>query len=116
MIIGVYGETKGFTICTHHLTFSGQWNQEGWDGQGIAAHMGNKTIILSFGWKISREKSFGAHTCRWIMLKWMLEKLHNEELHNFYTSPNVIMAIKSRIRWPWHAACMESWEVYPENL
>jgi hypothetical protein len=32
-------------------------------------------------------------------------KLHNEELHNLYSSPNKIRMIKSRrIRWAWHVA------------
>jgi hypothetical protein len=36
-------------------------------------------------------------------------KLHNEELHNLYTSPNILRAIKSRrIRWAGYVACM--WE------
>jgi hypothetical protein len=35
-------------------------------------------------------------------------KLHNEELHNLYSSPNVITVIKSRrIRWMEHVAHME---------
>jgi hypothetical protein len=30
-------------------------------------------------------------------------RLHNDELHNLYTSPNVIKAIKSRrLRWAGH--------------
>jgi hypothetical protein len=34
-------------------------------------------------------------------------KLHNEELHNFYSSPNIISLIKSRrMRWTWHVARM----------
>jgi hypothetical protein len=34
-------------------------------------------------------------------------KLHNEELHNLYSSPNIIRMIKSgRMRWPGYAACM----------
>jgi hypothetical protein len=34
-------------------------------------------------------------------------KLHNEELHNLYSSPNIIRMIKSRrIRWAGHAARM----------
>jgi hypothetical protein len=32
-------------------------------------------------------------------------KLHNEELHNLYSSPSVIRMIKSRrVRWAWHVA------------
>jgi hypothetical protein len=34
-------------------------------------------------------------------------RLHNEELHNLYTSPNVIRVIKLRImRWEEHVTCM----------
>jgi hypothetical protein len=34
-------------------------------------------------------------------------KLHNEELHNLYSSPNVITQIKSRrMRWAGHVARM----------
>jgi len=34
-------------------------------------------------------------------------RLHNEELHNFYISPNIIMTIKSRrMRWTGHEARM----------
>jgi len=36
-----------------------------------------------------------------------LRKLHNEELNNTYSSPNIIRMIKSRImRWVGHAALM----------
>jgi hypothetical protein len=31
-------------------------------------------------------------------------KLHNEELHNLYSSPNIITIIKSRKRWTGHVA------------
>jgi hypothetical protein len=36
-----------------------------------------------------------------------LRKLHNEEIHNFYSSPNIIRMIKSRmLRWARHVARM----------
>jgi hypothetical protein len=34
-------------------------------------------------------------------------KLHNEELHNLYSSPNIVRVIKSRrMKWPGHVACV----------
>jgi hypothetical protein len=34
-------------------------------------------------------------------------KLHNEELHNLYSSPSIIRIIKSRrMGWSWHVALM----------
>jgi hypothetical protein len=41
-------------------------------------------------------------------------KLHDEELHNLYSSPNTIRMIKSRrIRWAGHVARMgEKWNAY----
>jgi hypothetical protein len=34
-------------------------------------------------------------------------KLHNDELHNLFSSPNIVKLIKSRrMRWVGHVACM----------
>jgi hypothetical protein len=35
-------------------------------------------------------------------------KLHNEELHNLYSSPSIISIIKSkRVKWAGYVACMK---------
>ena len=35
-------------------------------------------------------------------------KLHNEELNDLYSSPNIVRVIKSRrMRWAWHVVRME---------
>jgi hypothetical protein len=40
-------------------------------------------------------------------------KLHNEELNNLYSLPNIVRVIKSRLRWVGHSARMgESRGVY----
>ena len=37
-------------------------------------------------------------------------KLHNEERHDFCSSPNIVRVMKSsRIRWAGHVACMGEW-------
>jgi hypothetical protein len=33
-------------------------------------------------------------------------KLHNDELHSLYSSPNIVRMIKSRMRWTGHVARM----------
>jgi hypothetical protein len=64
----------------------------------------------------SGDYSVGAHLLHtfikgksyiWTEVTGEWRKLHNEELHNLYSSPN-IRHIKSRImRWAGHVACME---------
>jgi hypothetical protein len=39
-------------------------------------------------------------------------KLHNEELHDLYTSPSILTIIKSRMRWTWHVARMGDKNAY----
>jgi hypothetical protein len=40
-------------------------------------------------------------------------KLHNDELHSLYSSPNIVGVIKSRrIRWAGHVACRGRGEVF----
>jgi hypothetical protein len=42
-----------------------------------------------------------------------LRKLHNEELHNLYSSSSIIRMIKSRrMRWAWHVARMGEMNAY----
>jgi hypothetical protein len=37
----------------------------------------------------------------------IVEKLHNDEFHNLYSSLNIVRVIKSRrMRWVGHVACM----------
>jgi hypothetical protein len=33
-------------------------------------------------------------------------KLHNEELNDLYSLPNIVRVVKSRMRWAWHVARM----------
>jgi hypothetical protein len=41
-----------------------------------------------------------------IAIEW--RKLHNEELNDLYSSPNIVWVMKSRrMRWAGHVACIE---------
>jgi hypothetical protein len=37
--------------------------------------------------------------------KW--RRLHSEELHDLYSSSNIVRVIKSRMRWAGYVACMD---------
>jgi hypothetical protein len=39
-------------------------------------------------------------------------KLHNEELHNLYSSPDIVRQIKSRRMWAGHVARMGEIKLY----
>jgi len=42
-----------------------------------------------------------------LFLAWEWRKLHNEELSNLYSLPNIVEVVKSRrMRWAGHVACM----------
>ena len=44
-------------------------------------------------------------------------KLHNEELNDLYSSPNIVRVIQSRrMGWAWHVACIGGRERFAQGL
>ena len=49
-----------------------------------------------------------ANICSQEGCEWGWRRLHNEELHNLYSSPNIVRVIKfRRLRWAGHVARMK---------
>jgi hypothetical protein len=62
------------------------------------------SLVLLAAWNRVLRRIFGPKRDE-VMGDW--SKLHNEELHNLYSSPNIIRMIKSRrVRWVGHVARM----------
>jgi hypothetical protein len=40
------------------------------------------------------------------------KKLHIDELHSLYSSPNIVRVIKSRMQWVGHVTCMKEGKVF----
>jgi len=102
-----------FFSCTHFMLLTYQlWQKTDLSKLCVAhsSHSVNETWLLTlreerrlrvFENKVLR-RIFGPRRDE-VTVDW--RRLHNEELNDFYSSPNIVRVIKSR-RWAGHVVCM----------
>jgi len=98
-----------------HGAYSDCGWREGLQIRRVATNILNKqSWTADKGWSSSlglttphRKKNFVVTKC------FKAKKLHNNELHDLYSSPNIVRVIKARrMRWPVHVACRGRGEIF----